>query len=724
MPPALLLSIVLVDFGGQDVYQHTHGVLFRDTSVFVVFAPDPRASVNPVDSVLRHCSNVAARAGDAAPILIVQSHGDTEAYEAVPLSGVKAKYGSVVNTEGVVRASGTEPGGADGVLDALVPIVLSQPHVKKAIPGSTDAVLKAIVETRRELVSRKQPPVLTLEQFVSMCVTAGVTSGSAIHLSLTLSESFGEVLVTCGVSEEDVNGILSSSSSPSPSVVGAGAGSGSSTTTPPTPARQPPSSTLVFLSLSFIGKVMSCLVSATKAAAEAVPLGFLVHSTLATIWGEYPVEWHPQLLHLLHTRLVAFEVKGPTGTPTGVSVVPAMLPRRLLPTAAGHTPSVSEVVGATPAVGRDGYLRECTMRLRLSEQPKDVWMYVVSRLGLHVDLSCVSQSSAVVSMGSSRGLVEYTEGVFTMVCRGGVVEGVRGVVSDVVEAVVSQEYPGITVSKHVKCGEEHWESVESVMEDITSGGGIPYKMGGERVTVPCSDVFAEVVTLGTLPTYIATVEREVSLARSAVAATRGDGAAWAWHLSRLVVRGCAAVTGSSGSDAPIVWVWGKDEHVPALDTKSRLVWVPVCECVGDMHALRREDCDGEVRRMGQGHSGHAGVSTEEVEVWGGWVLCVLTVLDFIASLAPDTYDTATRSRLQDVRSRVCAVTGKACESGGEWDAPCTALDARSLVGRVPMSAYLRRVSVMYSARPWWVCVSHKRALEAVGTCVCVYVCVW
>ena len=126
-------------------------------------------------------------------------------YEAVPLPGVKAKYGSVVNTEGVVRASGAEPGGADVVLDALVRTVLSQPHVKKAIPGSTDAVLKAIVETRGELVSRKQPPVLTLEQFVSMCVTAGVTSGSAIHLSLTLSESFGEVLATGGVSEEDIN---------------------------------------------------------------------------------------------------------------------------------------------------------------------------------------------------------------------------------------------------------------------------------------------------------------------------------------------------------------------------------------------------------------------------------------------------------------------------------------------------------------------------------------
>ena len=113
------------------------------------------------------------------------------------------------------------------------------------------------------------------------------------------------------------------------------------------------------------------------------------------------------------------------------------------------------------------------MQWRLSERPKDAWMYVLSRLSVYVDLSTACRDKAAVSMGTCRGLLEYQDGVFTLTCRGGVVEAVRGVVSDTLEVVMSSGYPGVTVTKHVKRGSEHWERVPgTVTSSMTSGVGL------------------------------------------------------------------------------------------------------------------------------------------------------------------------------------------------------------------------------------------------------------
>ena len=376
------LSVFLWDLAGLDEYLATHPFFIDETALFALVVSlelFQRSNHANVAASLRLLRTVRARARNA-PIALVGTHADCVAHfndimEQLRVELETACPGAL--TPGLVFAISSRDGdGLDRLQAQLAAHALTLDHVRDMVPAPYTKLQEQL--NHRAAIA----PHLPLDDVVAVATSEACRVPVASALDATIPDAASTVRALKKLSSW---GAIHFCDSPA--------------------LRE-----TVVLRPQWLADAMACVIGPKNAAAavadaivrtraarrcELVATGKLEHSQVDRLWcaatiagfDEANVALCRYLLATMHAFELAYPLRDDSGAPTGVSLVPSMLPAQ-------------RPIGATPFAGLADDGQTAKMEIRLSFLPQELFPRLIVRLQQYVqDADCWFDAHALSSGG-------------------------------------------------------------------------------------------------------------------------------------------------------------------------------------------------------------------------------------------------------------------------------------------------------------------------------------
>jgi GTPase SAR1 family protein len=300
----LTAHLSLWDFGGQEVYLHTHPMLFSDKTLYLLVW-NPRAGTS-VSLLEEYLLNIRSRAPSSRVILVTTHADEVDQNEGRKWVDGLQKH-NCESYQAVDSCSGT---GIEELKQSIVEYVTKEAVAQSRVlvPRWYSTVETKLKEMSKKCASRaasesKMHFSIGREEFAKICDSclphsvpssnANFSSGQKVQTILDLFHDWGVVFVL--PSDGGLSGDI---------------------------VLDPQDLADVFKS------VITCRAASTSALENRTLFeeGILSHNQLEFLWPRYEAHLRPQFLSLLHDCELAYEIFDRTGQSTGRSLVPALLP--------------------------------------------------------------------------------------------------------------------------------------------------------------------------------------------------------------------------------------------------------------------------------------------------------------------------------------------------------------------------------------------------------------
>jgi uncharacterized membrane protein len=173
------------DFGGQNIYRHTHQMFFTSPAIYLA-AWNPRRGpeqcrVDEWLKMVKHRAFDEKRPDEKPRILVVATHGGPkERLDYIDEQELREEFGDLI--VGFHHVDSKTEYGLDELKQAIAQIAANMPQVGRSVPASWKRVLDAIRQRS------ETDAWITYEQFQTLCIEQGVDLALAKTYAVILNE--------------------------------------------------------------------------------------------------------------------------------------------------------------------------------------------------------------------------------------------------------------------------------------------------------------------------------------------------------------------------------------------------------------------------------------------------------------------------------------------------------------------------------------------------------
>ena len=162
------------DFGGQEIYKHTHQFFLTKRSLYVLLDDTRKDHKTVHDEGFQYWLEVVDLLSDHSPMLIFQNEKGGRS-KPIDLAGIKGKFDNVKDLYG---GNLEQPGAADGLREAVEFFVQRLPHIGEELPAKW-VTIRADIEERAE----REPYISHTDYFQIYGQHLEFDRAKALHLS-------------------------------------------------------------------------------------------------------------------------------------------------------------------------------------------------------------------------------------------------------------------------------------------------------------------------------------------------------------------------------------------------------------------------------------------------------------------------------------------------------------------------------------------------------------
>ena len=167
------------DFGGQEIYKHTHQFFLTKRSLYVLLDDTRKDHKTVHDEGFKYWLEVVDLLSDHSPMLIFQNEKGGRS-KTIDLAGIKGKFD---NVKELYRGNLEQPGAADALREAVEFFVQRLPHIGEELPAKW-VTIRADIEERAE----REPYISHTDYFEIYGRHLEADRAKALHLSRYLHD--------------------------------------------------------------------------------------------------------------------------------------------------------------------------------------------------------------------------------------------------------------------------------------------------------------------------------------------------------------------------------------------------------------------------------------------------------------------------------------------------------------------------------------------------------
>ena len=167
------------DFGGQEIYKHTHQFFLTKRSLYVLLDDTRKDHKTVHDEGFKYWLEVVDLLSDHSPVLIFQNEKGGRS-KTIDLAGIKGKFD---NVKELYRGNLEQPGAADALREAVEFFVQRLPHIGEELPAKW-VTIRADIEERAE----REPYISHTDYFEIYGRHLEADRAKALHLSRYLHD--------------------------------------------------------------------------------------------------------------------------------------------------------------------------------------------------------------------------------------------------------------------------------------------------------------------------------------------------------------------------------------------------------------------------------------------------------------------------------------------------------------------------------------------------------
>ena len=340
------VELRFVDFGGQQVYSHTHRLFLSARAVYIV-AYDPRYASGDHEQ-LRQAVDYGRdvlTVNPGAKIIFVATKSDEGV--GMPEDVVERQLRGVFGSSFFAWHSISSRGGI-GFRGArgLVPSIIRAAGQLFNMPVKVPAPFRSLSNNLGTLTRQASHPLhISWERFKELAVDNGFEQDEELLMVQALN-NFDEWGIVLRLPSEDIN------------------------------------TTYIIVRQQELANVLSLVISPRTDKSEDLRAGLLRHAELGRIWGDYDVNLHLGFLRLIHSVGLGFpilfkQVSETEMVDSGATLIPAML-------AAEETDGAARNLETLRGDGPDGLFDGPPFRIRLDFVPETVLATFGARFLVHL----------------------------------------------------------------------------------------------------------------------------------------------------------------------------------------------------------------------------------------------------------------------------------------------------------------------------------------------------